>query len=52
MIEQSGIVLKRCIRCGQQIQDTDLHKIIMYVVKQELTEHHYEHVECPEKFTV
>jgi hypothetical protein len=24
----------------------------MYVIEEEFTEHHYEHVECPEKFTV
>ena len=23
----------------------------MYVVQEKFTEHHYEHVECPEKFT-
>jgi hypothetical protein len=29
-----------------------LHKIVMYVVQEKFTEHHYEHVECPEKFTI
>jgi len=24
----------------------------MYVIEEKFTEHHYEHVECPEKFTV
>jgi len=24
----------------------------MYVIEEEFTEHHYEHVECPEKFTI
>jgi hypothetical protein len=24
----------------------------MYVVQEKFTEHHYEHVECPEKFTI
>jgi len=24
----------------------------MYVIEDEFTEHHYEHVECPERFTV
>jgi len=30
----------------------DLHKIVMYLIEDEFTEHHYEHVECPDKFTV
>ena len=30
----------------------DLHKIVMYVLQDEFTDHHYEHVECPDKFTV
>jgi len=30
----------------------NLHKIVMYVVQDEFTEHYYEHVECPDKFTV
>jgi len=24
----------------------------MYVVQEKFTEHHYEHIECPEKFTI
>ena len=34
------------------IRDTELHKIVMYVVDEQFTEHHYEHVECPDKFTI
>ena len=30
----------------------ELHKLVMYVIEEEFTAHHYEHVECPEKFTV
>jgi len=30
----------------------ELHKLVMYVIEDRFTEHHYEHVECPEKFTV
>ena len=30
----------------------ELHKLILYVIEEKFTEHHYEHVECPEKFTV
>ena len=43
---------KVCLRCKKDIQQEELHKIVMYVVQNEFTEHHYEHVECPEKFTV
>ena len=32
--------------------EEELHKIVMYVVQEKFTEHHYEHVECPEKFTI
>jgi len=34
------------------IHPMELHKLIMYVIEDEFTEHHYEHVECPERFTV
>jgi hypothetical protein len=30
----------------------ELHKLVMYLIENEFSEHHYEHVECPEKFTV
>ena len=30
----------------------ELYKLVMYVIEEKFTEHHYEHVECPEKFTV
>ena len=43
---------KVCLRCNKDIKQEELHKIVMYVVQNEFTEHHYEHVECPEKFTV
>ena len=36
----------------KEIHPMELHKLVMYVIKDEFTEHHYEHVECPEKFTV
>ena len=44
--------VKRCLKCEKIIRDTELHKIVMYVVDEKFTEHHYEHVECPDKFTV
>jgi hypothetical protein len=43
---------KTCIRCNKNIEEEDLHKIIIYVIQEKFTEHHYEHVECPGKFTV
>ena len=43
---------RRCIRCNAVIADADLHKIVMYVVDERFTEHHYEHVECPGRFSV
>jgi len=30
----------------------DLHRIVMYVVEDEFSDHYYEHIECPEKFTI
>jgi len=43
---------KSCLRCKKDIKAEELHKIVMYVVQEKFTEHHYEHIECPEKFTV
>lgn len=43
---------KTCLRCKGGIDDGDLHKIVIYVVGEQFTEHHYEHVECPGRFTV
>jgi len=43
---------KSCLRCNKDIQGEELHKIVMYVVQEKFTDHHYEHIECPEKFTV
>ncbi len=30
----------------------ELHKLVMYVIEDEFTVHHYEHIECPERFTI
>ncbi len=30
----------------------DLHKIVIYVINEKFTEHHYEHIECPGRFTI
>ena len=43
---------KKCMKCEKDIHPMDLHKLVMYVIEEEFTEHHYEHVECPEKFTI
>ena len=43
---------KRCLRCSKEIQGKELHKIVIYVVGEKFTEHHYEHVECPDRFTI
>ena len=39
------------MKCKEDILQKDLHKIVIYIVQEKFTEHHYEHVECPEKFT-
>ena len=41
---------KACLRCKKDIGEKDLHKIVIYVVQEKFTEHHYEHVECPDNF--
>ena len=43
---------KTCLKCKREIEEGDLHKIVIYVVQGKFTEHHYEHVECPDRFTV
>jgi len=30
----------------------ELHKIVMFVLRDKFTDHHYEHVECPDKYSV
>ena len=44
--------VKKSMKCSMIIHETELHKIVMYVVDQKFTEHHYEHVECPNNFTI
>ena len=43
---------RKCLKCGKDIEAMELHKIVMYLIEDEFTEHHYEHVECPDRFTV
>ena len=44
--------MKLCLKCKKKILDEELHKIVIYVVQEKFTAHHYEHVECPERFTI
>jgi len=43
---------KSCLKCKKDIKEEELHKIVMYVIEEQFTEHHYEHVECPDNFTI
>ena len=43
---------KTFLKCERVIHHGELHKIVMYVIDDQFTEHHYEHVECPDRFTV
>ena len=40
------------MKCNKKIHENELHKIVMYIVNKKFTEHHYEHIECPDSFTV
>lgn len=42
---------RTCMRCKREIKSSDLYKIVIYVVGEKFTEHHYEHVECPGRFS-
>ena len=43
---------KTCLKCKKDIDVKNLHKIVIYIIQEKFTEHHYEHVECPDRFTV
>ncbi|NWJ28826.1 hypothetical protein HX858_06815 [Marine Group I thaumarchaeote] len=43
---------KTCLKCKKDIKNNELHKIVIYIVQEKFTEHHYEHVECPDRFTI
>jgi len=43
---------KTCLKCKKDIKHKELHKIVIYIVQEKFTEHHYEHVECPDRFSV
>ena len=40
------------MKCKRNIADSDLHKIVIYIVNEKFTEHHYEHIECPGRFSI
>ena len=40
------------MKCNRTIHESESHKIVMYVVNKKFTEHHYEHIECPDNFTI
>jgi len=41
-----------CKKCKKIIHPMEPHKIIMFVVIDKFNDHYYEHVECPDNFTV
>ena len=43
---------KNCIKCKKNITVNELYKIIIYVVQEKFSDHYYQHIECPENFTV
>ncbi|MEO9308956.1 MAG: hypothetical protein ABI337_01520 [Nitrososphaera sp.] len=47
-----GFDLKRCVKCKKGINVGELHKIVIYVIQEKFTDHHYEHIECPDRFTI
>ena len=54
--------LERGIEYDGTVDDSDnflrqhvwkkLPMVVMYIVEDEFTDHHYEHVECPDNFTI
>ena len=41
-----------CKKCKKIINPMEPHKIIMFVVSDKFNDHFYEHVECPDNFTI
>ena len=41
-----------CTKCKKPVKRTELYKIVMFVVSGEFSDHYYEHVECPDNFTI
>ena len=52
MVTELNVTNMVCIKCKKFIDPLTLHKIVMFVVRDKFTDHHYEHVECPGDFTV
>ena len=43
---------KKCLKYKNNIEEKDLHKIMIYVVHEKFAGHYYEHVECSDNFTI
>jgi len=41
-----------CNKCKKPVNPHDIYKIVMFVVSGEFSDHYYEHVECPDNFTI
>ncbi len=41
-----------CNKCKKPVNPMELYKIVMFVVSGEFSDHYYEHVECPDNFTI
>jgi len=41
-----------CKKCKKIINPMEPHKIIMFVISDKFNDHFYEHVECPDNFTI
>jgi len=41
-----------CNKCKKIINPMDLHKIVMFIVSGNFSDHYYEHIECSDVFTI
>ena len=41
-----------CKKCKKTVNALELYKIVMFIVSGEFSDHYYEHVECPDNFTI
>ncbi|HEY4681004.1 MAG TPA: hypothetical protein VIH04_07045 [Nitrosarchaeum sp.] len=42
----------RCTKCSKLIPKTGNYTIVVFLVKGKLSDPHYEHLYCPEKFSM
>ncbi len=52
MIYELNLPEKVCKKCKKTVNALELYKIVMFVVSGEFSDHYYEHVECPDNFTI